>query len=78
MRETTERPEAIEAGTAKLVGTNPELIVAEAARLLDDTEAYTKMARAHNPYGDGHACEKIVKILLETPSSLHAGEGDQR
>jgi len=78
MRETTERPEAVEAGTAKLVGTNPELIVAEAARLLDDPEAYAKMARAHNPYGDGHACERIVKILLETPSSLHAGEADQR
>lgn len=63
MRDTTERPEAVEAGTVKLVGTDAELIVTEAVRLLDDPAAYEAMARAHNPYGDGKACGRIVAAL---------------
>ena len=63
MRETTERPEGIAAGTARLVGTDPDRIVAEATRLLDDRDAYAAMARAHNPFGDGHAAERIVELL---------------
>ena len=63
MRETTERPEAVEAGTVKLVGTDRERIVSEALRLLDDTEAYRAMSLAHNPYGDGRAAERIVGVL---------------
>jgi UDP-N-acetylglucosamine 2-epimerase len=65
MREVTERPEAIEAGTARLVGTDIERIVSETARLLDDSEAYSAMARAVNPFGDGHAAERIVAALLD-------------
>lgn len=60
LRDTTERPEAIDAGTVKLVGTNTELITSEATRLLDDRTAYEAMSRAHNPYGDGHAAARIV------------------
>lgn len=63
MRETTERPEGVAAGTAKLVGTNADTIVAEAERLLDDANAYDAMARAHNPFGDGQASERIVNLL---------------
>ena len=63
MRETTERPEGVEAGTAKLVGTDANRIVAEATHLLDDPEAYAAMARAHNPFGDGRASERIVELL---------------
>jgi UDP-N-acetylglucosamine 2-epimerase (non-hydrolysing) len=63
MRETTERPEAVNAGTVRLVGTNADLIVSEALRLLNDAEAYAGMAHAHNPYGDGLAAERIVQIL---------------
>ncbi len=63
MRDTTERPEGIEAGTARLVGTSKQRIVAEAERLLGDPEAYAAMARAHNPYGDGHAAERIADVL---------------
>jgi UDP-N-acetylglucosamine 2-epimerase (non-hydrolysing) len=59
MRESTERPEAVEAGTVKLVGTDPEKIVGEACRLLDDAAEYARMSRVHNPYGDGHASERI-------------------
>lgn len=66
MRETTERPEGIEAGTAKLVGTDEALIVAEANRLLDDREAYDAMARAHNPFGDGKSATRIVELLAKT------------
>ena len=62
-RETTERPEGIAAGTAKLVGTDTALIVAEASRLLSDPEAYAKMARAVSPYGDGHAARRIAEAL---------------
>ena len=65
MRRLTERPEAVEAGTARLVGTDPEKIVAEASRLLDDEGAYAAMARAINPFGDGQASERIVQALLE-------------
>lgn len=65
MRDTTERPEAIEAGTAKLVGTDRRYIVEEVFRLLDDPEAYRGMAGASNPYGDGMAAQRIVKILVE-------------
>lgn len=60
MRDTTERPEAVEAGTVQLVGTSREKIVAEARRLLADTQAYAAMSRAHNPYGDGQAVQRIV------------------
>ncbi|WP_457594105.1 non-hydrolyzing UDP-N-acetylglucosamine 2-epimerase [Hydrogenimonas sp.] len=63
MRDTTERPEAVEAGTVKLVGTDADLIVASVQQLLDDQESYHTMAKAHNPYGDGHACERITESL---------------
>lgn len=65
MRETTERPEGVEAGTLKLVGTETARIVSEANRLLDDASAYAAMAKAANPYGDGHAAERIVEALLK-------------
>jgi UDP-N-acetylglucosamine 2-epimerase (non-hydrolysing) len=65
MREKTERPEAVEAGTVKLVGTDEERIVAEAMRLLDDAAEYTRMTRIHNPYGDGQASRRIGTILRE-------------
>ncbi len=65
MRETTERPEGVEAGTARLVGANYDRIVAETFRLLDDEETYAAMARSHNPFGDGRASERIVKVLLD-------------
>lgn len=64
MRETTERPEAVAAGTVKLVGTSREAIVRECERLLTDVDAYQTMSRAHNPYGDGQAVARIVKTLL--------------
>lgn len=64
MRETTERPEAVVAGTVCLVGTDEDRIVNETEKLLDDPEEYDKMSRAHNPYGDGKASERIVKELL--------------
>jgi len=65
MRDTTERPEAIEAGTVKLVGTNKELIINETQKLIDDKIHYNNMSKAHNPYGDGKACEKIVEFLVK-------------
>lgn len=65
LRETTERPEGVAAGTLRLVGTETSLIVQEAARLLDDESEYAKMAKASNPYGDGHAAERIVEALLQ-------------
>ena len=64
LRETTERPEGVEAGTLKLVGTVTDRIVREATRLLDEPLAYAKMAKSANPYGDGHAAERIVQALL--------------
>ena len=63
MRDTTERPEALEAGTVKLVGTNYDKIVNEVSFLLDDKEYYDKMSRTVNPYGDGKACQRIVSFL---------------
>lgn len=63
MRDTTERPEGIAAGTLKLVGTDEETIYNEFTKLLTDEEAYNAMAHASNPYGDGHACERIADIL---------------
>lgn len=65
MRDTTERPEALEAGTVKLVGTDTAIIGKEAQLLLDSPDEYTKMSKAHNPYGDGKACEKIIKFFRE-------------
>lgn len=64
MRDVTERPEAIEAGTARLVGHDPSRIESEVSRLLDDRSAYQVMARAANPFGDGHAAERIVEALI--------------
>ncbi len=64
LRETTERPEGVEAGVLKLVGTRTDTIVREASRLLDDDRAYQAMAHAANPFGDGHAAERIVQALL--------------
>ena len=63
LRDTTERPEGVAAGTARLVGTDPARIVAETARLLDDAAAYDTMACAHNPYGDGRAAQRIAEVL---------------
>lgn len=63
MRDTTERPEAVEAGTVKLVGTNAEAIVSNVTALLQDKEMYKRMSETHNPYGDGQACERIIAVL---------------
>lgn len=70
MRHVTERPEAVAAGTAKLVGTHTATIVSEANRLLDDSAAHQAMARAVNPFGDGRASERIVQILLTGKSAI--------
>lgn len=64
MRDTTERPEAVDAGTVKLVGTNTQTIVKEALELLDNKQAYETMSRAHNPYGDGTASQQILHAIL--------------
>jgi len=74
MRNKTERPEAVEAGTVKLVGTDEDRIVAKATRLLDDPAEYARMTRVHNPYGDGQACRRIAEILREAP----LGRGPER
>lgn len=66
MRDTTERPEGVEAGTLKLVGTDEDVIASECAGLLDNDEEYLKMSHAFNPYGDGHASERIVAALMDT------------
>ncbi len=63
MRDKTERPEAVQAGTSRLVGADSAQIVANATELLDSAPEYEKMARAHNPFGDGHAAERIVERL---------------
>ena len=63
MRDTTERPEAVEAGTVKLVGTDAEAIVSNVTALLQDKEMYKRMSETHNPYGDGQACERIIAAL---------------
>ncbi len=65
LRDTTERPEGIDAGTLKLVGTDENTIYEEAKKLLTDKEAYDKMSKASNPYGDGHASERIVDAIIE-------------
>ncbi|EHG7613788.1 UDP-N-acetylglucosamine 2-epimerase (non-hydrolyzing) [Citrobacter sedlakii] len=65
MRDVTERPEAVVAGTVKLVGTDTKKIINEVERLLTDNVAYQQMSRAHNPYGDGKACQRIASILSE-------------
>ena len=67
LREVTERPEAVEAGTVKLVGTDRERIVSEVIRLLEDESAYHQMAQSVNPYGDGRASQRIVSALLGRP-----------
>ena len=64
MRDTTERPEALSAGTVKLVGTNYDVIVGEVSNLIDNVEAYNKMSKAVNPYGDGLACGRIADYLI--------------
>ena len=64
LRDTTERPEAVEAGTVKLIGTAYEDVLRETNRLLDDEKHYRSMAEAANPYGDGKACERIIKAIL--------------
>ena len=69
MRDTTERPEAVSAGTVKLVGTDVSKIVDELTTLLTDEEAYAKMSFAHNPYGDGKACARILDSLIEFNSN---------
>ncbi|MEC9488534.1 MAG: UDP-N-acetylglucosamine 2-epimerase (non-hydrolyzing) [Halanaerobium sp.] len=65
MRQVTERPEAVEAGTVKLVGTDPELLFAEADKLLNDEQYYQEMSQAKNPFGDGRAAQRIVKIIRD-------------
>jgi UDP-N-acetylglucosamine 2-epimerase (non-hydrolysing) len=64
LRDKTERPEAVRAGTVRLVGTDVSVILQEASRLLDSQEAYHEMARSHNPYGDGHASERIAEAIV--------------
>ena len=65
MRDTTERPEALESGTVHLVGTNYDKIMSEVSELLDNPLAYERMSQAVNPYGDGHACERICTFLAK-------------
>lgn len=66
MRETTERPEAVEAGTVRLVGSNTAAITVSVTNLLINREEYESMAKAHNPYGDGNACQRILEVLKRT------------
>jgi UDP-N-acetylglucosamine 2-epimerase (non-hydrolysing) len=66
LRETTERPEGVQAGTLKLIGTDQDVIITETRRLLDDPAARAAMAGAKNPYGDGHAAERIVDAILDS------------
>jgi len=63
MRDTTERPEAVDSGTVKLVGTSYEMIVKNTLSLLNNAAEYELMSRANNPYGDGKACQRIVELL---------------
>ncbi|MBR5439980.1 MAG: UDP-N-acetylglucosamine 2-epimerase, partial [Prevotella sp.] len=65
MREVTERPEALEAGTIRLVGTNRQLIIDEASKFLDDEEYYLANQRIANPFGDGHACQRIYEFIMK-------------
>jgi len=69
MRETTERPEGVKAGTAKLVGTDSDAIVEGVFQLLDDPDEYDRMARAHNPFGDGKSSTRIAKLIHEAKTS---------
>ncbi|MGT2455584.1 UDP-N-acetylglucosamine 2-epimerase [Cupriavidus basilensis] len=71
MRDTTERPEAVQAGTVKLVGTSVASIVRTLKELLTDSSAYQQMSFAHNPYGDGKACQRILDALAPL---VHAGK----
>ena len=64
MRDTTERPEAVDAGTVLLVGTDTEKIISETKRLIENKQFYDSMSKLHNPYGDGKACERIVNHIL--------------
>jgi UDP-N-acetylglucosamine 2-epimerase len=80
LREKTERPEAVDAGTVRLVGTDEDSIVAAATTLLEDGEEYLRMTRMHNPYGDGHACDRIASALLahferSSPRSMISAPG---
>jgi len=70
LRATTERPEAVEAGCARIVGTDAARIVREARHLLDDGAAYERMAKVANPFGDGHASERIARVLCSQDLSL--------
>jgi len=74
VRETTERPEGVEAGTLKLVGTSTENIIKQVSRLLEDEIEYERMSKAENPYGDGHASERIVNAILRYFHNKEAGE----
>ena len=65
MRDVSERPEAIKAGTVKLVGTKKEAIVGECSHLLDSKSAYATMSKAHNPYGDGKASQRIISEITK-------------
>jgi UDP-N-acetylglucosamine 2-epimerase len=67
MRNVTERPEAVEAGTVRLVGTDRRRIFSSVSEVLADQAAYDRMSRAHNPYGDGHAAARIAAILRDSP-----------
>lgn len=69
MRDTTERPEAVEAGTVKLVGTKVESILKEVNLLISDNDEYTRMSKAYNPYGDGNACDQILEFLIKEASN---------
>jgi UDP-N-acetylglucosamine 2-epimerase len=70
LREVTERPEGVETGALRIVGTDRGRIVSEASRLLDDAREHARMARADNPFGDGHAAERIVASLLADPGTV--------
>jgi UDP-N-acetylglucosamine 2-epimerase len=74
LRDKTERPEGVEAGTARLVGTDQQRIVAEVSRLLDDSVEHSRMARAVNPYGDGLAAVRIVDALVRTMDNAAVAE----
>jgi UDP-N-acetylglucosamine 2-epimerase len=75
MRETTERPEAVAAGTVRMVGTDHALIVDQTARLLDESSAYAQMSRAHNPYGDGNAASRIAEVVRQAVPLLSPSPG---
>lgn len=71
MRDTTERPEALSSGTVHLVGTDYNRIIDEVSTLLDDADAYNKMSKAVNPYGDGYACRRIIEVLVGTETDMY-------